>query len=315
MHQPSLTKNTTKFDGPVFTVFTAFGQNNELDIPATLKYVDFLLEHNVRHLYIMPYNSRYLQLSSEEILLLNISVIKHVKLNSNADIIVSGSVECSTAKTIEFCDKAFEAGTDFFASAFGEKYFSDNQILDHYGALTDKFQSIIVHEQPLISGYNSTQMNWPVSLIDDISSLNGIVAFKEDTKSFEFGKMILDKKLSTQMIFAGRKSLLAPLSNYGLSAYLNGISIINPKIAFIFWELVKSKNSKKLDEFVRTIDNPFWEGPVKKYGWHRVNKASLECFGLMSRRDRMPLPALKGDEFSELSLFWKKHMEVVNEWL
>ena len=315
MHQTKLTKSIMKFDGPVFTVFTAFDEYYKLDISATLKYVDFLLEHGVRHLYVMPYNSRYLQLSSEEILILNTSVIKHVKLYSNADIIVSGPVECGTLKTLEFCEKALEAGCDYFASAFGEKYFSDNQILDHYGTITAKCKSIIVHEQPLISGYNNSQMNWSISLLENVSSLDGIVAFKEDTKSLEFGKMILDKKLSTQMIFAGRKSLLAPLSNYGLSAYLNGISIVNPKIAFIFWELVQSKNPERLDEFVRKIDDPFWEGPVKKFGWHRVNKASLEYHGLMHRRDRMPLPHLTDEEYKDLCLFWDKHTEVINDWI
>ena len=63
---------------------------------------------------------------------MNQSVIKHTKVNSTAKIIVSGPVECSTNDTLIFCDQAFEAGTDCFASAFGEKYFSDDQIIRHW---------------------------------------------------------------------------------------------------------------------------------------------------------------------------------------
>ena len=172
------TEYSIKFNGPVFTVFTAFDDQYNLDISATLKYVDFLLEHEVKHLYVMPYNSRYLQLNRDEILLLNKSVIKHTKVNSTAKIIVSGPVECSTDDTLIFCDHAFEAGTDCFASAFGEKYFSDDQIIRHYDLLSNKYKSILVHEQPLISGYDSRQINWPLPLVEKVALLDGIIGFK-----------------------------------------------------------------------------------------------------------------------------------------
>jgi 4-hydroxy-tetrahydrodipicolinate synthase len=304
-----------KFDGPVFTVFTAFDAEDRLDIPATLKYVDFLLDSGVEQLYVMPYNSRYLQLSWDEISLLNTSVIKHVKSHGKASVIVSGPVECSTINTLKFADEAFEAGADCFASAFGEKYFSDDQVIKHYSALESLQKSILVHEQPLISGHGSKQMNWPMSLVEKVASLDGVIGFKEDTKSHEFGKMILERNLPAQMVFAGRKSLFSPLLKYGLSAYLNGISIVNPKLAFVFWKLAKEGDQTAVEKFVRLVDDPFWDGPVKKYGWHRVNKASLEYFGLMSRRDRMPLPHLNDDEYKELASFWDNHAEVMSDWI
>ena len=54
------------------------------------------------------------------------------------------------------------------------------------------------------------------------------------------------------------------------------------------------------DLWPRGVDDPFWDGPVKSFGWHRVNKASLQYFGLMSRRDRMPMPHLTDAEYAEL---------------
>ena len=309
------TLDEINFNGPVFTVFTAFDDKYKLDISSTLKYIDFLLDHEVKHLYVMPYNSRYLQLNMEEIMQLNISVIKHLKNNSDAKVITSSPVECSTNDTLIFCDKSFEAGTDCFSSAFGEKYFSDEQVLKHYNILESKYKSILVHEQPLISGYDSMQMNWPLSLLEKVSLLDGVIAFKEDTKSYKFGKMLLEKNLPAQMIFAGRKSLFTPLLKHGLSTYLNGISIVNPKIAFLFWRLAEKGNQKELEKFVKEVDDPFWDGPVKKYGWHRVNKASLEYFGLMSKRDRMPMQNLNSDEYKDLCSFWEKHSEVINDWV
>ena len=90
---------------------------------------------------------------------------------------------------------------------------------------------------------------------------------------------------------------------YGLTSYLNGISIVNPAIAFSFWNLFEEGNIDKLEKFVKEVDNPFWDGPVKKFGWHRVNKASLEYCGLMSRRDRMPLPHLNNEDYKDFVYF------------
>lgn len=303
------------FDGPVFTVFTSFDSTSKLDIRGTLNYIDFLISHDVKIFYVMPYNSRYLQLNEQEILKLNSAVTKHVKENSDGKIIVSGPVQTSTEQTLLFCENALKSGADYFASAFGEKYFSDDQIVEHYDNLQTNFEKIIVHEQPLISGYDSKQMNWPLSLVEEVAKLNRVVAFKEDTKSYEYGVTILEKKLPAEFIFAGRKSLFIPLIKHGLTSYLNGISIVNPKIGFLFWDMVKKQKFNDLKKFVSDVDDPFWDGPVKKYGWHRVNKASLEYFGLMSRVDRLPMKHLSNDEYADVVSFWNSHIKVINEWL
>jgi len=307
--------NLNLFNGPVFTVFTAFDQNRRLDITSTLNYLDFLLEKGVSDFYVMPYNSRYLQLSPKEIETLNFEVVKHLKSGNSSQVIVSSPVECSTDVAIDYAKKARDCGADIFASAFGEKFFFNGQVVEHYQALAEVFPKLLVHEQPLISGHSSNQMNWPLSLLKDVASLQEVVAFKEDTKSESYGKSILSLELEAQLVFAGRKKLFLPLVEFGLNSYLNGISIVEPKIAFKFWELVQDGDSEQARRFVNEVDDPFWNGPVKKYGWHRVNKASLEIFGLMSREDRPPLPALNAKEFEDLREFWSRHQEVIYEWV
>ena len=88
--------------GPIFTVFTAFKENGELNLKSTLDYLDFLLSSEAKVLYTMPYNSRFLQLTIEEILKLNKEVISLVKSNKNSKIIVGGPVEISTQKEMDF---------------------------------------------------------------------------------------------------------------------------------------------------------------------------------------------------------------------
>ena len=76
--------------------------------------------------------------------------------------------------------------------------------------------------------------------------------------------------------------------------------MINPKLAFHFWELYEKGEHDEIVEFLSKYDDPFWDGPVKKYGWHRVNKASLEIVGLMSRIERSPLRELNKNELKEI---------------
>ena len=55
-----------------------------------------------------------------------------------------------------------------------------------------------------------------------------------------------------------------------------------------------------MSEIIDRLEKPFFEKCVKKYGWHRVNKAFLEAAGLMHRRDRMPLQHISDDEFKDI---------------
>ena len=82
--------------------------------------------------------------------------------------------------------------------------------------------------------------------------------------------------------------------------------MINPKLAFKFWELYENGAKDAILEFLSNYDDPFWDGPVKKYGWHRVNKASLEIVGLMSRIERSPLQELNNSELKEIEHLIKK---------
>jgi len=301
--------------GPIFTVFTAFKENGELNLKSTLDYLDFLLSSEAKVLYTMPYNSRFLQLTIEEILKLNKEVISLVKSNKNSKIIVGGPVEISTQKEMDFAKQCFDFGADYYASVFGEKYFSLDQVIQHYGSICSLGGNIVVHEQPLISGYNSKQIHWPLELIKEVASMSRVSAFKEDAKSTDFGRNLLEMNLDATMIFAGRKRLFLSMMDYGLKSYLNGISMVNPKIAFKFWTLFQKKDQRQVEEFISIVDDPFWDNLVSKYGWHRVNKASLQYFGFMDRFDRMPMPHLNKDEYLILKKFWDQHQLIIDQWV
>ena len=89
-------------------------------------------------------------------------------------------------------------------------------------------------------------MNWKLSTLKKLSTIENVVAIKEDTKSLKYGQTILKNfKSRFHVIFAGRKKLILSLKKSGVMSYLNGTSIIDPEIDNIFWTLFKNNPKRQ----------------------------------------------------------------------
>ena len=299
----------SKLVGAVQTIFVPFDNKLKIDYKSLRKHITYLCSLDfVRCLYLMPYNGRYSQLSENEILNLNRFCIKEVK-KRNKIIIVSDPIHTSTEIKFKFCLDAKKYGADIFSSICREKYYSDKQIYLHYKKLSSAKIPLLVHLMPFLSGYDGANMQWKDSTLKKISQISNIIAIKEDTKNKEYGKKILKLYRNRfSIIFASRKNLLLDLRSYGLNSYLNGSSVVDAYIDKIFLELFRN-DIVAAKKFIIEIDDPFWDKTVKKYGWHRVNKACLEINGVMKRFERLPMIALNDQEFVEL----KRNINVIKK--
>ena len=66
------------------------------------------------------------------------------------------------------------------------------------------------------------------------------------------------------------------------------------------WGLFRLLDEATLDTILKDVEAPFFDRCAARFGWHRSNKALLEAAGLMSRRDRMPMPHLNDDDFESV---------------
>jgi len=288
-------------NGAIYTIFTPFRKNLEIDYKGLEKYLDFLYNSGARVFYAMPYNSRYSQLREKEIFQLNKFCIKKINSYSNALSIVSDSIHGSTSFKKELCLSAKENGCKVFASICREKYFTDEQIYMHYQELNKCNIGIIVHVMPFLSGYNSNNFNWPLSIFKKLSKLNNLIGIKEDTKNVNYGRKMINKfGKRFKIIFAGQKKYFIKLNPDRNFSYLNSSSIIDPRIDEIFINLIEKGDRKNLIKFVKYIDDYFWNNLCNKYGWHRVNKASIEAIGYFKRYERLPMIHLTSKEQSKL---------------
>lgn len=289
-----------RLEGCIYTIFTPFADDFSVDYDVLGNYLKTLYAQGARAFYAMAYNSRYSQMTHEEILELNNFCIRTVKaLDAENTVIVGDPIHCSTQTTIDFTLQARDAGADFVSLIVREKYFSDEQILDHYaqvGRETD--MAILVHEMPFLSGYDGTQMHWPASLLESLVKIPEIAALKEDAKDFDITRAALELEPRIRVVVAGRKSSFMRFRPYGARAYLNGVSIVDARIGEMFWRAYEDDDKEAIRFVLEELEAPFFDRCAAKYGWHRTNKALLEAAGLMHRRDRMPLKHLSDEEFA-----------------
>lgn len=291
-----------RLEGCVYTVFTPFDENENIDYGSLEKYLAHLYKDGARKFYVMAYNSRYSQLKHEEIMRLNEFTIKAVKRLDPANLVVVGDpIHCSTKETIEFTRHAKETGADLVSLIMREKYFNDEQILDHFAEVgTSTDMAILVHEMPFLSGYDGSQMHWPHSLFKKLPSIPQIVALKEDAKDFTTTCVALELEPRIRVVIAGRKSTLMQYRPYGAKSYLNGISMLDARIGEAFWKAWKEDDQQTIRFILEKLEAPFFDQCAAKYGWHRTNKALLQAAGFMHRRDRMPLKHLSDAEYQEV---------------
>ena len=289
----------SQLEGCFYTIFTPFLEDEAIDYESLERYLHALYEQGARRFYAMAYNSRYSQLKHLEIKELNEFCISYLKRLDPSNIVIVGDpIHCSTKESIEFAQHAKDVGADLISLIVREKYFSDEQILEHFSQVGDTTNMpILVHEMPFLSGYDGNQMHWPKSLLMSLPSIPQIVALKEDAKNFEITKSALELEPDIRVIIAGIKKSFLKYKQYGANAYLNGISIIDARIGETFWKAFKNGDSDTIDFIISELEAPFFEGCAAKYGWHRTNKALLQAAGFMHRRDRMPLQHLNDEEY------------------
>ena len=284
-------KNRIK--GPVFSIITPFKKDDSIDYDALNKYIDKIYSSGGRIFYVMAYNSRYSELSWEEIKELNSFVSSKVKkLNRSNIVIVADPLHCSTSVSIDFCKHAETINADIISLIFREKFYSEEQVFNHYKKCAENSKiGILIHEMPFISGKGGHTINWPVSLLDKVANLESVIAIKEDAKDDIYSDEVISclRDRLAIIISGGGKRQWLRFANRGCQSWLNGIGVFEPKIPIIFYEAFKQKNQTILNFILDEIEDPFFEKIVSKYGWHIGIKACLEARDIFPRFERSPM--------------------------
>ena len=294
-----------KIKGPVFSILTPFDPlTEEIDYFSLENYIQKIYLSGGKVFYVMAYNSRYSQLTFEEIKELNSFVCRKVKeLNSSNIVIVADPPHCSTKVSIEFAQHAERIGADMISLIVRERFYFEDQIFKHFEMINNSCNiGILIHEMPFLNGLGGPVVNWPLTLLDRVANLSNVIAIKEDAKDDDYSKDAIDllKDRLSIIISGGGKSQWLRFAGQGCQAWLNGIGVFEPRLAISFWNGFKSNDKGLCNRIINEIEEPFFEHGVRKYGWHLSIKVALEHFGIMSKHDRMPLMPLPQKQTTKL---------------
>ncbi len=202
----------------------------------------------------MVYNSRLSLLTEKEILKINVFCIKEVKrLSKNNLIICAEPYHCSTAQSIKYINYYKKKGADLVSVIFGEKFYSNEQLFNHFKFIHYKTNCyLLLHQQPLENGVSSKPLNvhYSINVLNKISKLKRFVAMKEDAKNNFYTKEIC-KKISKNMTIitsGGGKRQWLKAAKHGSTSWLSGVSNLNPRIAIDFYDYYKNNEKKNKND-------------------------------------------------------------------
>ena len=96
--------------------------------------------------------------------------------------------------------------------------------------------------------------------------------------------------------------VFSKLYKLGCQSWLTGVECLDPKIAFDFYEALKSKDFKFCNFIINKIERPFFK-MISKYGWHIAVKSCLSEMNLMHRFERSPLRQLNKNQHKNIVKF------------
>ena len=288
--------------GPVFSIVTPFNNDLEIDFDALEAYISNAYKSGATQFYVMGYNSRFHELSWDEIKILNHNVTKIVKnLNKNNLVIVADPVHCPTDISVEFAVEAKKSGADMISLIFREKFYSNDQVIEHFNYIDKRSDiNILIHEMPFISGLGGHTVNWPVDLLDQLADLDSITAIKEDAKNDDYSHEVI-KKIKDRVsivISGGGKRQWMQFADLGCQNWLNGIGVFEPKLAVNFWKAWNQNDMEFCNNMINDVEIPFFSELVSKFGWHLTIKAALEVVGHFPRTERLPMLPINEDDFN-----------------
>lgn len=293
-----------RINGPVYSILTPFTNGDAIDWLALERYLEQAYIEGARNFFVMGYNSRFSQLSWEEIKLLSQFVVQKVKsLDVNNICIVADPLHCSTRVTIDFCQHAEEIGADVISLIVREKFYSNDQMISHFRMVTEESDiPILVHEMPFLNGYGGPPVNYDLDLLDQLADMDHVVAIKEDAKDDEYSAKVINKikdRVSIVISGGGKRQWLQ-FADIGCQAWLNGIGVFRPYLAANFYAAYKKGDLEFCKRLIEEVEVPFFENGVKKFGWHLTIKAAMQQQGWFHRRDRMPLKELSDSDYQSV---------------
>lgn len=286
-----------------------FNKDESIDYETLTRYIyDLGTQSHISAIYSMAYNTRYRMLSDEELLELNIKILKLAKENS---------LVCYVGHPYVFDRKRLSSYLSEIAKyepagismLYPERYYGIDESILEFLKFPERFGlKSVLHEMKLVSGFNGELINWPEALLKKVIQLDSVIGVKEDSKDNNIAQIVLNecqKKGAACILAGGGKLRALEFVSKGLKTWLNGTTMFYPKAIDIIYPAVMNEDSETITYYIANIESPFFDNVVRRHGWHMAHKAALEFFGYGNRFERFPHAVLPENDYIQLKPYFE----------
>lgn len=298
-------KMANKIPGLTVSIPLFFNENESIDYKTLTKYIEDLgTQKYIAAIYSMAYNTRYRMLSEQEVLEVNIEILRLAKEN-NLVCYVGHPYIFNRQRLEDYLESISKYNPAGISMLYPERYYGIDEPIIDFLKLPEKFGlKSVLHEMKLVSGFDGSLINWPADLLRKAIRLDSVIGVKEDSKDENITQIVLQecKKKGSVCILAGGGKLQAlKYIDKGLNTWLNGSTIFCPKIIDKIYPAIMKNNDREISFYIENIEKPFFDEIVKIFGWHLAHKAALQFFGYGMRYERFPHPIMPLDSYNKIS--------------
>jgi dihydrodipicolinate synthase/N-acetylneuraminate lyase len=289
--------------GPVFSIPMFFEKTGEVDYKSLQGYLEEVCSSSgVSAIYSMAYNTRYMQLSFEEVVAVN-KLVCQIANHFSVPAIIGHPINLTSNELREYC-RVVKAYNPFAISVlYPERYFNiDEQVIEYHSIPNEFGLRLLIHEMKLISGFNGELINWNKSLLSTCMDIPGCIGLKEDSKDDKISSFALELSLDNQqnMILAGGgKRRLIQFLDEGLHCWLNGSLMLHPNATRKITKAIFDRENDMIQHYMNTVETPYFDDFISKVGWHVGHKCALHLAGKCGLYERAPMPTISADEFKK----------------
>lgn len=283
-----------------FSVPMFFTSEGDIDWGTLERYLeDCASSAGVEILYAMAYNTRYPQLTVEEILAVNRRVCAAAHRHGKRAI-VGHPITLTTVQLRAFCETLAPLSPWAVSVLFPERYYGIAQpVMDYLSAPAAAGLSTFVHEMKLVSGFDGSLVDWPEALVRQAMELPHVVGIKEDSKHDPLSSMVIREFADRRAVVlagGGKRRALRFLPE-GLTMWLNGSLMLCPAPAARVHAAFTGGDQPFIDRYLAEVEAPFFDQVVKRHGWHVGHRAALQVAGYGGRYERGPMSVMGDDDF------------------
>jgi 4-hydroxy-tetrahydrodipicolinate synthase len=285
-----MTKVNWKGVFPAIT--TQFAPDQSLDLPATAKHLEFLIEAGIHGVVLLGTVGENTALTYEE----KLSVLREMKKIAAGRIpVLTGVAEYTTALACRYARDAENAGIDGLMVLPGMVYKSDaRETLAHFRAVTRSTGlPIMIYNNPVSYG-----VDVPPDGFEELAAETNIVAIKESSENVRRMTDLRNLLGDRFILFAGVDDLFLESAMLGAQGWIAGLVNAFPRETMALWNLAESGQWREARQLYR------WFTPLlhldTKIKLVQYIKVAMAETGLGSETVRAPRLLLVGAEREEI---------------